>query len=125
VGLGKSFQTICHKDGSCQYFGIHAGASFQQNETMVLWNESGGGGKSESAASKVWQTSVVTGAWYQVPLAGIGSGWDAWSCILGVDFRKIPNMNVNGGSSTFNNFSYLGSIDPWEVTTWAGVGMAF
>lgn len=125
VGLGKSFTTVCHQDGACQYFGVHIGASFQQNKATVLWNESGGGGRDESASSKVWQTSLVTGAWYQFPLSQLGTGWDMMSAVLGVDFRRIPNMSVNGQSSAFGNFSYVGSIDPWEVTTWAGLGMAF
>jgi hypothetical protein len=125
VGLGKSFQTFCN--AVCQYFGVYAGASFQQNQISVNWNETGGGGLAQSSTSKTWQTSVVAGAWYQFPLAGLASGpqWEALSFILGIDFRRIPNMSVNGVSSTFGNFSYVGSIDPWEVTTWAGLGMAF
>lgn len=125
VGVGKSFSTFC-RNGFCQYFGIHVGASFQQNEITVSWNEGGGGGGlAERVSNQVWQTSFVTGAWYQFPLANLGPDLDRLSAIFGVDFRRIPNMNVNGQSSTFGNFSYLGSIDPWEVTTWAGLGMAF
>jgi hypothetical protein len=123
VGVGKSFETFCGNDGNCQYIGVYVGASFQQNKISMHSDESGGGGINNHFENQSWHTSVVTGAWYQIPLGRMGQALDPFSLVLGVDFRRIPDMGVDGRSTL--GFNYHGQIDPWEVTTWAGLGVAF
>lgn len=125
-GLGKSFDIFCRPNGRCQQLGIHAGVSLQYNRATVAWNESGGGGRSESVSTEAWRTGFVTGATYQISLEeAFGEGWAPFFALFGADFRYVPNMTVNGTSSTFPAFTYRGFVDPWEVTTWAGAGMSF
>ena len=125
VGIGYSYRMFCDRLNSCQSLGVHAGASFQQNRITVSWDESGGGGRKESADNKVWKTGVAAGLLYELPFSHLVGKGTPFSAFLGLDFRYVPNMSVDGVSSTFGNFRYLGSVDPWEVTTWTGLGMAF
>jgi hypothetical protein len=73
-----------------------------------------------------WKHSVVTGAWYQIPLAGIGTGFENYSFVFGADFRRVPCMSVDGPSPSFAATTYRGQTDSfWEMTTWGGVNLAF
>lgn len=122
VGIGKSFQTYCHQgDVGCQYIGVYAGASIQYNRVTVSSNEIV---RAPSFEHSAWKPSVVTGAWYQVPLGGIGTGWNDYSLVAGVDFRRVPCMSVDGATPL--PATYRGVTDSfWEVTTWGGLTVAF
>jgi hypothetical protein len=115
VGAGKSFHTF---DG--QYLGVYAGASFQQNKITTMSNEAG---PVRVFENEQWKTSVATGAWYQFPLSGVGPGWERLSAIFGVDFRRVPCMNVTGMSPIT---TYRGKTESfWETTPYAGINLAF
>ncbi len=123
IGVGKSFETYCPENGPCHYFGAYAGYSLQRTKISTSTNEIVTAPTFEDTK---WNSSVVTGAWYQIPLAGIGTGFEAYSFVFGVDFRRVPCMSVSGPSPTFPNTSYRGTTEEfWEYTGWGGINVSF
>lgn len=115
AGVGYTMPTV-----KGQAFGVYAGASFQQNKISTRSNEAG---PIRMFEREQWKTSVVAGAWYLVPLGEVAPGWEHLGAVLGVDFRRVPCMSVNGQSPIT---TYQGRTESfWEATPYVGINYSF